>query len=103
MTTAENGPLKVLPRTHHLGVLSDAQIREQARTVAPVECLVGVGGVVVMRPLLVHSSSKVSGLAPRRVLHIEYATSRALGNGLELQIADVSEQLRPDRVASSTT
>jgi hypothetical protein len=102
-STAENGPLKVLPGTHHLGVLTDAQIKDSSRAVEPVACLVGAGGVVVMRPLLVHSSSKVSGLAPRRVLHIEYATSRELGDGLELQIADIPGQLRPDRVASSTT
>jgi ectoine hydroxylase-related dioxygenase (phytanoyl-CoA dioxygenase family) len=103
-STAENGPLKVLPGTHHLGVLTDAQIKDSSRAIEPVACLVGAGGVVVIRPLLVHSSSKVSGPAPRRVvLHIEYATSRQLGDGLELQFADISEQLRPDRVASSTT
>jgi hypothetical protein len=102
-STAENGPLRVLPGTDHLGVLTDAQIKDGSQAIEPIACLVGAGGVVVMRPLLVHSSSKVSGLAPRRVLHVEYATSRQLGDGLELQIADSSEQLRPDRVASSTT
>jgi hypothetical protein len=100
-STAANGPLKVLPGTHRLGVLTDAQIKDSSRAVEPVTCLVGAGGVVVMRPLLVHSSSKVSGLAPRRVIHIEFATSRQLGDGLELRIADNSEQLRPDGVASS--
>jgi hypothetical protein len=40
-----------------------------------------------MRPLIVHSSSKSETQTPRRVLHIEYATSGALGNGLELAIA----------------
>jgi len=102
-STAENGPLMVLPGSHDRGVLTDAQIKDSSRAVQPVACLVGAGGVVVMRPLLVHSSSKVAGLAPRTVLHIEYATSRLLDDGLELQIADISEQLHPDRVASGTT
>jgi ectoine hydroxylase-related dioxygenase (phytanoyl-CoA dioxygenase family) len=82
-----NGPLRVLPGTHTLGVLTDERIQELATTVSPVECLVSQGGVLAMRPLIVHSSSKSETQTPRRVLHIEYATSGALGNGLELAIA----------------
>ena len=85
-STSANGPLKVLPGTHLLGVLTDAQIQELVRTAEPITCLVGAGGVVVMRPLLVHSSSKASDPVPRRVLHIEYATSLVLGDGLELAV-----------------
>ncbi len=87
-STAANGPLRVLPGTHRLGVLSDPQIQELSRKSPSVECIVGKGGVVMMRPLLVHSSSKSSASAPRRVLHIEYATSREFGDGLELGIAE---------------
>jgi len=69
-----------------MGVLNDLQIQDLARTVVPEECLVARGGVLAMRPLLVHSSSKASTPSPRRVIHIEYAASRALGNGLELMV-----------------
>ena len=86
-STAANGPLRVLPGTHRLGVLSDSQIQELSSKGPSVECIVGRGGVVLMRPLLVHSSSKSSAPAPRRVLHIEYATSWELGDGLELGVA----------------
>ena len=55
--------------------------------VTAVECLVPQGGVLAMRPLIVHASSKSQSEAPRRVLHIEYAASLGAGDGLELAIA----------------
>jgi hypothetical protein len=42
-------------------------------TITPVECAVSAGGVVGMRPLIVHGSSKATDDHPRRVLHIEYS------------------------------
>ena len=86
-STAENGPLRVLPGTHELGVLSDAQLQELSKNVAPVECRVPAGGVVVMRPLIIHASSKSSSDTPRRVLHLEYAASLELASGLRLRAA----------------
>jgi hypothetical protein len=40
-----------------------------------------------MKPLLVHASSKSVSSAPRRVVHIEYASSLRQEAGLELAIA----------------
>jgi ectoine hydroxylase-related dioxygenase (phytanoyl-CoA dioxygenase family) len=68
-STADNGPLRVLPTTHTRGVLSDDAIHQLAAQIAPVDCLVPQGGVLAMRPLLVHSSSKSQLETPRRVLH----------------------------------
>ena len=90
-SSSENGPLRVLPGTHRLGILSDPQLHELSRTIPSVECTVRRGGLLAMRPLLVHSSSKASGPTPRRVLHIEYAASRDLGDGIELGLADDRE------------
>jgi len=84
---AENGPLRVLPGTHTRGVLSDEEIHECAERISPAECLVGKGGVVAMRPLIIHASSKSRSDVPRCVLHIEYAESREIAEGLELAIA----------------
>ena len=84
---AENGPLRVLPGTHTRGVLGDEEIRKCADRISPVECLVGKGGVVAMRPLILHSSSKSHSDVPRRVLHIGYAESREIADGFELAIA----------------
>ena len=73
-STRENGPLRVLPGTHVRGVLSDDEIERLAAKVSPVDCVVGAGGVMAMRPLIVHASSKSVVETPRRVLHIEYAS-----------------------------
>jgi hypothetical protein len=85
-STGDNGPLRVLPGTHARGVLTHDEIQQLAGTIAPVACLAPAGGVVAMRPLLVHASSKARGDRPRRVLHIEYAASVHLGPGLELAV-----------------
>ena len=85
-STAANGPLRVLPDTHRLGVLTDAQIAELARDATPVECVTPAGGVVAMRPLTIHASSKSTDAAPRRVLHLEYAATVDLGAGLTLAV-----------------
>jgi ectoine hydroxylase-related dioxygenase (phytanoyl-CoA dioxygenase family) len=86
-SSADNGPLRVLPRTHTLGVLTGDRLIELAERVTPVECLVPKGGVIAMRPLLAHASSKSQAGRPRRVLHIEYAASPGIANPLELSIA----------------
>jgi ectoine hydroxylase-related dioxygenase (phytanoyl-CoA dioxygenase family) len=86
-STSQNGPLRVLPATHMLGVLSDDVIHQLAREVIPVECCVPRGGIVAMKPLVVHSSSKSQSDCARRVLHIEYAASPAIAGGLELAVA----------------
>ncbi len=86
-STLENGPLRVLPGTHTLGVLTDDEIHHLSQNTAPVDCTVSKGGVLAMRPLLVHSSSKVKNDLRRRVLHIEYAASKSIAEPLELAVA----------------
>jgi ectoine hydroxylase-related dioxygenase (phytanoyl-CoA dioxygenase family) len=86
-STADNGPLRVLPATHKMGVLSDDAIHKLAEEVTSVDCLVPRGGVLAMRPMIVHASSKSRSEMSRRVLHIEYAASRSIENGLELAVA----------------
>jgi ectoine hydroxylase-related dioxygenase (phytanoyl-CoA dioxygenase family) len=86
-STSDNGPLRVLPGTHTLGRLSEERIRQLAQDIQPVECIVGAGGVVAMRLLTVHASSKSRSPMPRRVLHIEYATRVDLGAGIRLAVA----------------
>jgi phytanoyl-CoA dioxygenase PhyH len=83
----DNGPLRVLPGTHNLGVLTDQQIHSAAARIEPATCTVEPGGVLVMRPLLVHASSKAISAAPRRVLHFEYAASRVFEPGVQLRAA----------------
>ena len=86
-STVDNGPLRVLPGTHRLGVLTDEQIHVVASEKEPVTCTVDRGGVLVMRPLLVHASSKAATDAPRRVLHLEYASTSDFEFGIRLHLA----------------
>ena len=86
-STSTNGPLRVLPGTHSLGLLSDEEIARLSTEIQPIECLASAGGVVAMRPLLVHASSKTIDSQPRRVLHIEYASDMTLEPGFELSVA----------------
>jgi ectoine hydroxylase-related dioxygenase (phytanoyl-CoA dioxygenase family) len=86
-STSENGPLRVLPATHGLGVLNDQQLHELSTLRNAVECVVPLGGVVTMRPLIVHASSKSKTDRPRRVLHFEYSAAATFGEGLQLQVA----------------
>jgi ectoine hydroxylase-related dioxygenase (phytanoyl-CoA dioxygenase family) len=86
-STAENGPLRVLPGTHMLGVLNDDTLHDLSTRFGPVDCVVPKGGVVAMRPLVVHASSKSQNEMPRRVLHIEYAASESIVRPLQLAVA----------------
>jgi ectoine hydroxylase-related dioxygenase (phytanoyl-CoA dioxygenase family) len=84
---ANNGPLRVLPRSHTLGVISDDSIESLVSRSQPVACLVAAGGAILMRPLIVHSSSKSTADEPRRVLHIEYAVDWSIADPVKLAIA----------------
>jgi ectoine hydroxylase-related dioxygenase (phytanoyl-CoA dioxygenase family) len=85
-STPENGPLRVLLGTHTMGVLGDEAIHDLSTRTTGIDCLVPRGGILVMRPLIVHASSKARGKIRRRVLHIEYAASASFADGLELAI-----------------
>lgn len=84
---SDNGPLRILPGTHTRGVISDDEVARLAHDVQAVDCVCPAGGVVAMRPLLVHASSKAESHQRRRVLHIEYADALTLDDGLELAVA----------------
>ncbi len=86
-STSENGPLRVVPNTHRKGVLSDEEVEAVVNNAAPLACLVPKGGIIVMRPLIIHASSKSQSDIPRRVIHIEYATRNAVSAPLQLAIA----------------
>lgn len=86
-STTDNGPLRIVPDSHCVGVISEEEVLVFASTRHHVDCLVGQGGVLAMRPLLIHSSSKALSGESRRVLHIEYAESLQLAPGIRLAVA----------------
>jgi len=73
--TEENGPLQVLPGTH--------VARDVPASRPPVTILAAAGDVLAMRPLLSHSSgvSHPESTRRRRVIHLEFAATRELGDG----------------------
>ena len=82
-----NGPLRVIPGTHLGGALSQSDAASFALSRRFVSCVVGLGGVIAMRPLLLHSSPKATSSQPRRVLHIEYAPGLQLSHQALLAVA----------------
>ncbi|KIC90263.1 phytanoyl-CoA dioxygenase family protein, partial [Flavihumibacter solisilvae] len=72
-TDIENGALRVIPKSHLNGIrrveAGEMQnLREET-------CAVERGGIMLMRPLLLHSSSRTTNNARRRVIHIEFSRS----------------------------
>ena len=69
----DNGALKVIPGSHQDGKLTAAQIENLTSDATAVTCPTRAGDVLLMRPLIVHSSSACAKPSHRRVIHIEYA------------------------------
>lgn len=86
-STEFNGPLRVLPGSHRHGVMTDESVLAAVSAVKTTECLCARGGVIAMRPLLIHASSKSTVDLPRRVLHILYSDSLELAPGIRLAVA----------------
>jgi len=77
--TDDNGPLRVIPGSHQLGRLSPDDASDLLQKHGEVSCVVNAGGVVLMRPTILHASSLAASPAHRRVLHIEFAASTLPG------------------------
>ncbi|HEX8330944.1 MAG TPA: phytanoyl-CoA dioxygenase family protein [Hymenobacter sp.] len=69
---ANNGELRVVPASHRGGVVLAAGQPEL--TPAAVGCPVPAGGAMLMRPLLLHASSRSTSDRPRRVVHLEFSS-----------------------------
>lgn len=67
----DNGALLVVPGSHARGFIDHADVPACERDA--VCCEAGAGGVVAMRPLILHASRKAAAPAHRRVLHLEFA------------------------------
>ena len=69
-----NGCLKVIPKSHNLGILNkDVQDRLVSESEVYI-CTATSGDLLVMRPHLLHSSSKGCAPSHRRIVHVEYSS-----------------------------
>lgn len=71
---AGNGALRVIPGTHTLGRVADGDLAALRETRGEVLCAMKAGDALLMRPLLLHASSRAADARQRRVLHVEFAT-----------------------------
>ena len=74
----DNGPLRVIAGTHRAGKLSDRDLAAAVADRDAVELYVPRGAMLLIRPLLVHSSSAAVETRHRRVLHIELAPEESI-------------------------
>lgn len=77
-----DGPLHVVPGSHRLGRIDEAEASRQRRDHGTVACTAAPGDALFMRPLLLHMSSKATGASRRRVLHFLFGPA-ALPHGLQ--------------------
>lgn len=70
-TNEENGALKVIPGSHKKQIYRPETIDWNIET--EVSCNVPKGGVMLMKPLLLHSSGRTLNNFRRRVIHIEFS------------------------------
>jgi len=85
-TNEDNGALKVIPKSHRKGIFRPETIdwTVDKETV----CNVSKGGAMIMKPLLLHSSSRTINNNRRRVIHLEFSRC-SLPDGLNW--AEVAE------------
>jgi Phytanoyl-CoA dioxygenase (PhyH) len=79
---SDNGALRVVPGSHDRGRISPADIAILKIANGEQLCEVKQGGALVLRPLLLHASSKATNPNRRRVLHFLFG-SASLPLGLQ--------------------
>ncbi|ANH80537.1 phytanoyl-CoA dioxygenase [Niabella ginsenosidivorans] len=78
-TDEYNGALKVIPGSHKSGILSPDRFNKHREQ--PTICKVPRGGIMIMKPLLLHRSGRTVNKKRRRVIHIEFSDA-GLSGGL---------------------
>jgi len=70
-TDENNGALKVIPKSHSKKIYRPETIDWTKET--EMTCKVSKGGIMIMKPLILHSSSRTTNNKKRRVIHIEFS------------------------------
>ena len=72
-SNADNGCLRVIPNSHLRGVLKQVDIDDLVNQAEFIECEAKAGDMFIMKPLILHASSKATHPNHRRVIHIEFS------------------------------
>ena len=86
ITDYTNGALQVIPKTHNKGIIRIDESFKKEKFENPELCEVDKGGVMVMKPLLLHSSQKSTSDFDRRVIHLEFCNKEIPMEWLEKKI-----------------
>lgn len=70
-TDEDNGALKVISKSHTKKLYRPETIDWKTET--ETSCKVRKGGIMIMKPLVLHSSSRTTNNKKRRVIHIEFS------------------------------
>ncbi|SDQ72203.1 Ectoine hydroxylase-related dioxygenase, phytanoyl-CoA dioxygenase (PhyH) family [Chryseobacterium soldanellicola] len=70
-TDENNGALKVVPTSHSKGIYRPENIDWNVET--EKICNVDKGGIMIMKPLILHGSNRTTNGKKRRVIHIEFS------------------------------
>ena len=68
----DDGALRVVPGSHKFGRVDNADALALRDRLGEVVCAVKKGGALLIKPLVLHASSKASGNSRRRVLHLVF-------------------------------
>ena len=81
-TTEENGALKVISESHRDGIHPKKNFTEKEQQNC-VTCECNPGDILLMRPLIWHSSARSTSPSHRRILHFEFAKPSLLNPRLQ--------------------
>jgi Phytanoyl-CoA dioxygenase (PhyH) len=95
-TFADNAALRVLPGSHARGLQTDAEIAEHRSCAAEHVCETTAGGLLLMRPLILHASHRAARPSRRRVLHFEFVSE-----GLPPPLAWAASDTTPESAGQS--
>ena len=79
-TDSDNGALRVIQASHAKGIYRPEVIDHNTET--EIICNVPKGGIMIMKPLLLHASGRTINNNRRRVIHIEFS-SKELPEGFQ--------------------
>ena len=76
-TPSENGALQLIAGSHRLGKIPSAEVTRHTHQKASI-CECQPGDILLMSPLILHSSKRSENPSHRRVLHFEFAPTDSL-------------------------
>ncbi|MDT7832809.1 phytanoyl-CoA dioxygenase family protein [Flavobacteriaceae bacterium S356] len=81
-----NGALRVIEKSHKKGIIRVDENFNKSTYGNEVICEVEKGGVMLMKPLLLHASNKSISESDRRVIHLEFSNQEIPMGWLEKKI-----------------